>query len=130
MADRVPLPIAPTPEWWPFRNQFLITLAAMCAVREECDELLIGTVLSDNLHADGNVAFIERIDTLISAQEGRLRLRAPAAQMQSKDLVAASALTPALLAWCHSCHRSNLACGECRGCNKNREVRNSVGLIT
>jgi 7-cyano-7-deazaguanine synthase len=130
MANRPQLPIAPSPEWWPFRNQFLITLAAMFSIREGFDELLIGTVLSDNLHADGSATFIQCVDALISLQEGNLRLRAPAAQMKSTELVRVSGLTPALLAWCHSCHRGNLACGKCRGCDKNRQVRNAVGLVT
>src|SRR5262249_12254983 len=39
-----PLAIAPIREWWPFRNQMLITLAAMHVVREDIRHLLLGTV--------------------------------------------------------------------------------------
>jgi 7-cyano-7-deazaguanine synthase len=130
MAKREQLSVAPSPEWWPFRNQLLITLGAMMSIREDCSQVLVGTVLSDNLHADGTSIFVERIDELVSAQEGGLRVQAPAAQIHSAELVALSGLSPSVLAWCHSCHRSNFACGDCRGCQKSREVRNAVGLQT
>lgn len=130
LAKNQQLPIAPTPEWWPFRNQMLITLAAMSAIQANCSELVVGTVESDNLHNDGTPAFIETIDALLSQQEGGMRVRAPAAAMRTEDLIVSSGIPFSLLAWCHSCHVANLACGVCRGCQKSREARNAVGLIT
>jgi 7-cyano-7-deazaguanine synthase len=130
MANGKQLPISPTPEWWPFRNQLLITLGAMIAIKENCSEVLIGTVSSDNLHADGSPKFLKHIDQLIGAQEGQLHVCAPAAEIKTEDLVARAKITPALLAWCHSCHRGSFACGQCRGCQKSRAVRNALGLVT
>lgn len=130
MSHRAQLQVAASPEWWPFRNQLLITLAGMFAVREACQEILIGTVLSDGLHADGRPSFIECIDTMMSNQEGGLRLRAPAALMESTELVRIAGLGTSVIALCHSCHVGNLACGQCRGCQKSREVRNAAGLKT
>jgi 7-cyano-7-deazaguanine synthase len=130
LAGRPRLAISPSPEWWPFRNQVLITLGAMAAIREGCHELLIGTVASDGLHADGSASFVALMDSLVSAQEGGLRIKAPAIQLESKDLVKISQIPARLIAWCHSCHRADLACGVCRGCQKSRETRNAMGLIT
>src|SRR5262245_41817313 len=42
MAGTAPDHLAPMPEWWPFRNQLLLTLAAAWAVREPFDVLLVG----------------------------------------------------------------------------------------
>jgi 7-cyano-7-deazaguanine synthase len=130
MAGTQQLRIAPSAEWWPFRNQLLITLAAMFSIKEGCSELLIGSVSSDERHADGTSIFLKRIDELIALQEGNLRLIAPAMAMSSEELVSVSGVPLSVLAWCHSCHRGNQACGGCRGCQKNRDVRNAVGLMT
>ncbi|MDZ7654290.1 MAG: 7-cyano-7-deazaguanine synthase [Burkholderiaceae bacterium] len=53
MAGRRPVALAPASEWWPYRNQLLITLAAMWAIPRGVGQLLIGTVASDGSHADG-----------------------------------------------------------------------------
>src|SRR5271156_152271 len=53
MSTTGPLSIAPITEWWPFRNQMLITLAAMKGVTLGVKRLLIGTLKTDELHADG-----------------------------------------------------------------------------
>jgi 7-cyano-7-deazaguanine synthase len=78
MARTAPLNIAPIPEWWPFRNQMLVTLAAMKAVTLGVKRLLIGTLKTDDLHADGRPEFVERINTLLMGQEGGITLEAPA----------------------------------------------------
>src|SRR5688572_25778664 len=44
------LSIAPVREWWPFRNQMLITLAAMRIVRDGISRLLLGSVRGDQAH--------------------------------------------------------------------------------
>lgn len=44
--------LAVAPEWWPYRNQMLITLAGMRFVPEGLSEVIIGSVASD-AHADG-----------------------------------------------------------------------------
>src|SRR5689334_6708639 len=38
---------AATSEWWPYRNQLLITLAAMRLIALDVQELMIATVASD-----------------------------------------------------------------------------------
>jgi 7-cyano-7-deazaguanine synthase len=81
LADKPQLEIGSTPEWWPFRNQLLLTLAGAVAVRKQISELLIGTVASDVRHRDGTLEFIRLIDNLVSIQEGHLHVRAPAIQL-------------------------------------------------
>lgn len=79
MAAGPRLAVAPTPEWWPFRNQLLLTLGAAWAVRERVDEILVGAVAGDGArHRDGTAWFYEQVDVLVSGQEGGVRVRAPA----------------------------------------------------
>lgn len=119
--------IAPTPEWWPFRNQLLVTLAVMAAVKHGVGELMIGTVSSDESHADGRPEFLAAMDQLCRIQEGGIRVTAPAIGMSTVELVRTSGIPMGLLAWAHSCHTGNLACGACRGCNKHRITYHELG---
>lgn len=108
-----------TPEWWPFRNQILISVAAMAAFKAKETEIVIGTVKSDRRHKDGSLRFITSMDRLLRQQEGSLRLKAPASRMSSEELIARVRPPLSLLGLTFSCHRSNYSCGQCRGCWKN-----------
>lgn len=128
MSDNPKIDVAPTTDWWPYRNQILVTLAAMKVVGFGINELLIATVRSDSSHSDGSEEFIDLMDSVLQLQEGHLRLRAPAIGLSTPDLVRRSKIPYSLLAWSHSCHTSNIACGACRGCTKQREVMVELGL--
>ena len=117
---------APATDWWPYRNQMLITFAVMKAIGLGVQRLLIGTVKSDGSHADGTPQFIKTVSDLVSLQEGGLIVEAPAIEMSTAELVAASGVPANVLAWAHSCHKANVACGACRGCNKYFEVLSEV----
>jgi 7-cyano-7-deazaguanine synthase len=114
-------------EWWPYRNQLLITFAAMKAVELGATELLIACVKTDGNYRDGTPEFIERIDNLVSFQEGGLRVSAPAIALTTVELVRQSQVPFGLLAWAHSCHSGNLACGDCRGCYKHQSAMEALG---
>lgn len=118
MAHAAPDAAAPTTDWWPYRNQLLITLACMRAISKGINILYIGTVRSDESHLDGTVQFIRHIDELVSYQEGNLRVEAPAIALSTAELIRTAQVPPSFLAWAHSCHKANIACGNCRGCNK------------
>jgi 7-cyano-7-deazaguanine synthase len=122
LAGVVANPLAPVPEWWPFRNQLLVTLAGMSAVSLGVKCILVGSVSSDGLHADGRAEFFEHLDVLMQSQEGEIHVRAPAIGLRSVELIKSSRVPRNLLSWAHSCHRAQFACGLCRGCNKHREV--------
>jgi len=122
MAGAPPLGLAPASEWWPYRNQLLVTLAGMRAVAIGVTELMVGSVASDGVHADGRADFYAAIDGLMSLQEGGLRVTAPALHLATAELVRTSGIPGELLAWAHSCHVGPLACGQCRGCVKHFEV--------
>ena len=119
--------VAPNSEWWPFRNQMLVTLAAMRGISLGVKDILIGTVKGDNEHADGRQAFIAAMDGALALQEGGLRLRAPAIEMTASELVLLSGVPSELLSWAHSCHVSEYACGLCRGCQKHYSTYESIG---
>ena len=127
LAGAAPTSIAPAPEWWPFRNQLLITLTAMLAVRLGATRLLLGTVASDGFHVDGTKAFMEAIDHTCRLQEGNIRVAAPAIDLTSSELIRTSGVDIGLLAWAHSCHTGPWACGQCRGCCKHRLVMQELG---
>src|SRR5690606_36200998 len=40
--------LAPSPEWWPYRNQLLVTLACMKGVSLGIKELIVGSVKTDS----------------------------------------------------------------------------------
>ena len=118
MAGSAPLDAAPVPEWWPFRNQLLLTFAGAKALSFGVTEIMTGSVVSDGSHADGRPEFYSLIDQLMAMQEGGLRVTAPAIEMTAVELVRASGIPRSLLAWSHSCHTGAYACGTCRGCVK------------
>lgn len=128
LAGRPKLQIAPVNEWWPYRNQLLVTLAAAHALSRGISTLLMGTVASDSVHADGTPQFVNQLSALMEMQEGNLRIEAPAADLDSVELIRQSGVPADLLAWAHSCHVSNLACGRCRGCAKHFNTTQRLGI--
>jgi 7-cyano-7-deazaguanine synthase len=121
-------PHAPTSEWWPYRNQMLVTIAAMECIKHTIDVLEIGALRTDGFHADGRKEFVEALSALLSMQEGGLRLEAPAAAYSAEELVEVSGITMDVLAWSHSCHKSDYACGYCRGCEKHYITMKAIGV--
>jgi len=117
-----PADIAPSTEWWPYRNQLLVTLASMKAIVLGIDELIVGSVLSDGFHKDGTANFYSLLDNLMQYQEGNLAIIAPAISLTSSELVIKSGISSDLLFYAHSCHTNDIPCGHCRGCNKYIEV--------
>jgi len=109
---------APASDWWPYRNQMLVTFAAMKAITIGVRTLLIGSVLSDGSHRDGTPAFVNAISALLALQEGCMTVLAPANELSTTELIRLSGVPDTELAWAHSCHKSDVPCGNCRGCNK------------
>lgn len=129
LAGAPPGPRAPNAESWPFRNQLLVTLAAMWGVGVGITTLVVGTVCDDaERHRDGSSKFVEVLDTLLALQEGKLRLRAPAIALSSAELLERASLPNGVLSQTHSCHRSVLACGQCPGCEKRTTLLADLGL--
>jgi len=126
MAGNDALDVAPVPEWWPFRNQLLLTFAAARGIVLGITELMTGSVSSDGTHADGRSDFYDAIDRVTTLQEGGIRISAPALDMTTTELVRRSGVPRDILAWAHSCHTGNLACGQCRGCVKHYQVTKEI----
>lgn len=118
---------APASDWWPYRNQLLTTLAAMRAIALGVTHLWLGTVQSDGSHRDGTPEFIDALGKLLSLQEGAMTVEAPAIHLSTSELVCLSGVMPGQLAWAHSCHKANVACGSCRGCYKYFDVLRELG---
>ncbi|OOE36203.1 7-cyano-7-deazaguanine synthase [Salinivibrio kushneri] len=115
-------------EFWPFRNQMIITLGAMMAVKQGADNVYIGTVSTDSRHMDGSQSFLNKIDDLISMQEGGVNITAPAKSLTTYQLIEKSKIPLEILLWGHSCHVGNLACGCCPGCMKQSEIMSLLGI--
>ncbi len=114
------------PEWWPFRNQLLLTLGAMRLAKSGEGEIAIGTVSSDAVHSDGRPEFFHAMNELLSCQEPAIRIIAPAISMTSAELIAKSGIPLSILGWTISCHLSSTGCGECRGCQKHIETMAAI----
>jgi 7-cyano-7-deazaguanine synthase len=127
LAGTKPLEIAPEREWWPFRNQLLLSLAAPIALQEGLTTILIGSVRSDSFHADGKREFIDAMRMLLQIQEGGITVEAPALEEDAAELCRRVQVPYEVLAWSHSCHTSEYACGWCRGCNKHRSTMCELG---
>jgi 7-cyano-7-deazaguanine synthase len=119
--------IAPSSEWWPYRNQLLITFSAMKAIELNINKLIIGSVKNDSFHIDGKKEFIDKMNDVLMIQEGNLSLEAPAIDYTSTELIHNSKISLDILGWSHSCHKFNYACGECRGCSKHRTTMLELG---
>lgn len=138
LSGERPLEGAPSPEWWPFRNQLLVSMAAAWALGSPTLSLqegrpikiLTGTVASDGArHADGTDRFYEALDALLLTQEGHVRVETPAIKLTTSGLVVRSAIRDDVLAWTHSCHRGDLPCQECPGCYKRQQVLTELGRL-
>lgn len=127
MAGTAAIPEAPVSEWWPFRNQLLITLGAAAALQARLSHLVIGAVSSDASHVDGRREFFEAMNRVLDLQEGGIALETPALGDTTVSLCRRLAVPFDLLAWSHSCHVSDRACGRCRGCFKHREGMRELG---
>ncbi len=127
MAGERSSPHAPASDWWPYRNQLLVTLADMTAIEKGVKKLLLGTVASDGSHRDGTVDFVHSVNQLMRMQEGELGVEAPAINLSTCELIRVAQVPMELLAWAHSCHRSDVPCGVCRGCNKYFQTMRELG---
>ena len=123
MTGKEAIKAATIPELWPYRNQLLITFAAMRFVDSDNLQIMIGSTRSDAGHADGRAEFIELMDKTLSMQEGSVRLVAPAINIESIDLLRTSNIDPDVLDMTFSCFQAEYPCGRCRGCIKNEDLR-------
>jgi 7-cyano-7-deazaguanine synthase len=123
LAGSEPAAASPAAEWWPFRNQLLVTIAAAYAISHGYNLIIVGSVAGDGArHKDGTPGFYSAISDLIAMQEGGIEVSAPAAHLTALQLLQQSQITDDVLGWTHSCHRANLACGNCPGCWKRAEL--------
>lgn len=127
LAGKPQLEIAPVSEWYPFRNQLLLTLAGIKAISLGVNHLIFGSVKTDSFHKDGSAEFFEKITDVFSFQEGNITVSAPAIKLTTVELVGVSKIPRSILFWAHSCHVSDFACGHCRGCAKYYSVMRELG---
>jgi len=120
-------PLAPSSEWWPYRNQLLITLAASAAIQEGLTRLAFGAVSTDGSHVDGRSEFFQALNQVLGLQEGRLTVETPAIEQTTVEFCRRVQVPFDILAWSHSCHAAEYACGNCRGCNKHRQCMRELG---
>ncbi len=124
-----PISDAPITEWWPYRNQMLVTLALMKAIQLGVCELMVGSVKTDAQHLDGTPEFYVQLSKLVSMQEGGIKVTAPAIGMTTVELVKKIGIPDSILMYAHSCHTSNYPCGKCHGCNKYMYVKDQLGIL-
>lgn len=110
------------PEFWPFRNQLLGTIAAMTLYRDNVREIWFGSVGTDTRFLDGSRGFFKAFNNLSSQQEGGIKIEAPALELSSERLIAKSKTPRSILGATFSCHMSSIACGDCPGCRKHQRL--------
>ncbi|WP_339863734.1 7-cyano-7-deazaguanine synthase [uncultured Algoriphagus sp.] len=128
LADAKSSNISPSKEWWPFRNQLLVTLASMQSLKDSVNEIYLASVKSDNFHKDGTERFYNLLNNLLFYQEGEIKVICPTLENYSHELVTKYNVPITLITMAHSCHISNLACGICSGCIKQLKVRYELGI--
>lgn len=87
LANRSSITQSPSPEWWPFRNQLLASLAGSWAITQGINEILFGTVASDGFHKDGTPDFFDLLNRLMRYQEGDIQISVPAIHLTAIELV-------------------------------------------
>jgi 7-cyano-7-deazaguanine synthase len=120
MADKAPAAGGAASEFWPYRNQMLVTLAAMQLMPQGFNEIMVGSVCTDR-HADGKAPFYRALDRMVSLQEGNVRVTAPARKYSTSKLLRMSGFPYGLIGLTFSCHVYEFACGQCSGCIKHRQ---------
>jgi len=128
LCGNTAIDVAPVEEWWPYRNQMLVTLACMKGISLGLSELYVGSVKSDGIHKDGTPEFYHMLSQLMEYQEGNIKVMMPAAELNTLDLIEVSGIPTDMLLWSHSCHTSNKPCMQCSGCMKNYAVREQLGI--
>jgi len=120
---------APKSDWWPYRNQLLLTTACGYILSKNIPvkKILFGTVHSDAYHKDGTKEFFTAFNKLLAQQEGDIQIVTPAIKMTTAELIKKSKITLEKISWAHSCHKSNFACGQCRGCFKHQNTMDELG---
>ncbi len=114
---------APTPEWFPLRNQFLLTIGAAYAAKHGLHAVILGLVAGDDeRHADNTARFIASINALVFDQEHHIRILAPYARTPPHELLIGCGLANEILQQTVSCYAGNSECGECAGCRRRRGV--------
>ncbi len=122
------LNLSPSDEWWPYRNQLIITLALMQGIKDEISELHLASVKSDEFHKDGTKQFYDFINKLVTYQEGNIAIQCKSLDFFSHELAVKYKVPINLLSIAHSCHISNIACGKCSGCLKQLRVRHELKI--
>lgn len=105
-------------EWIPYRNQYLLTTAAMAVSSYDVNKIFIGTILSDNMHPDGTSEFIDKINQLFNLERIKVKVIAPYINLTSENLLNKTKIPLGLLGIVHSCTTSNLPCNKCNSCKK------------
>ncbi len=127
MSGKAQIAEAPTPEWWPFRNQLLVTMAASVALTNGIQGLIIGTVSEDASNGDGTSEFVETVDRLLRLQEGGIDANGPRDRDESGRSSADLGHPAEVASWSHSCFVSDTPCMKCRGCRKHLKVLEYTG---
>lgn len=122
------LDMSPSEEWWPYRNQLLVTLACMKGISMGLGKLYVGSIATDSMHKDGTLDFYDKLSTVMEYQEGNIKIEMPAYNMNALDLIRISEIPYYMLLHSHSCHVSNTPCLSCPGCKKNIYIRQQLGI--
>jgi 7-cyano-7-deazaguanine synthase len=104
---------------WPFRNQALITFAAMAFPKTNV--IFLG-VRTDDVYPDCTLKFIESMNLLLRMQNAALSVSAPLLEIDF-EVALENVSNPSIFNLTLSCHTGNHPCGDCPGCEKAANFR-------
>lgn len=128
MVKKPDVGVSPAPEWWPYRNQTLASVAGAWGLQNDVKSLIFGSISSDSFHKDGTKLFYDLLSKLMEYQEGGITVEAPALGLTPAELVKESKIPINILSLTHSCHTGKFSCGYCRGCRKHYQIFEQLGV--
>lgn len=130
LAMRPSIQGAPASDWWPCRNQLLLTLAVPWALEREVRTLVLGLIASNRLHGDGSAAFVDAMNRALEVQGIAIGIEAPALDLSKAELLRRACVPLEVIAMAHSCQTGEFACGYCRACNAHRAAMEDLGFLS
>lgn len=127
--DRTPYP--PTESrsvWWPYRNQLLVTLAAIDLAERGVSDIYVGLVKGD-IYKDCSPAFVDALNRLLAMQERPVKVVAPGRRLSTLELLKKSRIPFEMLGATTSCHVGDIPCGRCAGCTKAARAKRDYKLL-
>jgi 7-cyano-7-deazaguanine synthase len=117
--------------WVPNRNGVMINIAASFAESLDCEYIIVGFNSEEAVtFPDNSYAYLEVIDNCLSySTRNGVKMLAPVAGLNKKDIISKALEMKAPLEWSWSCyHGGEVPCGVCESCIRRKRAFMQVGI--